>query len=700
MSFLDLELKSAYDSEEDDILNDFYIPVFSKARRYDRLAGFFSSSALAAAARGIAPFIKNGGSMRLIVGAALQKPDVEAIKLGKEQPEKILSEVMLRNLKEIYDELVMNHVRALAWLIARNQLEIKVAIVIDKKGDPVDHDTAMKSGIFHQKVGIFEDAEGNIVSFSGSLNESATAWEENIEEFKVFRSWIEGEACHLASDKSKFEKYWYGRTKRVKIMDVPVAVRKQFIKLAPETLDELNLKRHYQPEYKKLWPHQAEAIKAWIKNGYRGIFAMATGTGKTLAALSASSLAPRSMVTVVLVPTLPLLHQWARKEIPSYDKNAHIIICGGKNNWKTILPLELAKVRKQGKNYAPKYRLYIVATMKTAASKGFLIAWKGVSPDNVQLICDEVHHLGAPTYQRCTEIPSSRRLGLSATPERDWDFEGTQKTVDYIGPTVYKYDIKKAINDGFLCSYKYFPYIAFLNRREFEDFQRLTAEIGKEIARINAQAKTTAENQEMPTAYMTHKLEKLLLERARIRKKAKDKIRVFSHILSSVSIRPLIVFCEDHEQLNEIKTILKNKVDSFLIYTSKMNLWQRSKTLDMFRKGNSDILLAIRCLDEGLDVPECRGCIIVASSSSTREFIQRRGRILRSFKGKTAILCDIIVFPPEMRNIRELEAAETLIRHELARMRQLVQAAENEWEVRNKIRKELARYGLEDLANL
>ena len=139
---------------------------------------------------------------------------------------------------------------------------------------------------------------------------------------------------------------------------------------------------------------------------------------------------------------------------------------------------------------------------------------------------------------------------------------------------------------------------------------------------------------------------------------------------------------------------------SFLVYTSKMSLWQRNKTLAMFRKGDSDILLAIRCLDEGLDVPRCRGCIVVASSSSTREFIQRRGRILRGLKGKTAVLNDIIVLPPEVRSAGELEAAETLVRHELARMRQLVEAAENEWDVRNNMRKELALYGLEDLANL
>ena len=699
MELRDIKFSPAYDSDEDDVLNEFYIPALSSSTRYRRLAGFFSSSALAVAARGIAGLIRNGGRMELVVGAKLRKVDVEAIKRGIEARDRVIADMMIKDLDQIESEFVRDHVRALAWMVANNRLDIKVAIPLSAEAGAFDK---IDEGMYHQKVGILSDDHDpeNIVSFSGSVNESEMGWQHSIEEFKVFRSWMKGEEVYLKSDVEKFEKYWNGNAKRAIVVDIPTAVRDRFIEIAPETFDEVRLERHYRPTKKKLWPHQAEAVKAWVNNGYRGTFAMATGAGKTLAALSATGLSSLSMVTIVLVPTIPLLNQWTKKDIPAYDKDAHIIICGAQYEWKTLLPLELVQIRKQSENYSPAYRLYVVATMKTAATKGFLLSWKGIPPQNIQVICDEVHHLGAPTYQRCTEIPSSRRLGLSATPERNWDFEGTQKTVEYIGPTVYEYDIKSAIRDGFLCHYKYFPYFAFLNRKEFEDFQTLTDEIGKETAKINARAKNALEDQKMFTAYMTHKLERLLLERSKIRKKARDKIRAFGEILSSMPTRPLIVFCEDHEQLNEIKATLKDKVGSYLVYTSKMSLWQRNKTLDMFRKGDSDILLAIRCLDEGIDVPKCRGCIIVASSSSTREFIQRRGRILRGLRGKTAVLNDIIVLPPEVRRIDEKEVAETLVRHELTRMRQLVEAAENEWDVRNNIKRELTRYELQDLAIL
>ena len=132
MGFLDIELKPYYDSESDDILHQFYIPVLSMAKRYYRLAGFFTSDALAVAAKGMSVFIRNQGNMKLIVGARLQKHDVEAIREGKEDPEKVISEMMLEDLKQIEDEIVRDHVRALAWLVAKNQLDLKVAIVIDK----------------------------------------------------------------------------------------------------------------------------------------------------------------------------------------------------------------------------------------------------------------------------------------------------------------------------------------------------------------------------------------------------------------------------------------------------------------------------------------------------------------------------------------------------------------------------------------
>ncbi len=175
-----MTLKTNYDSEENDVLTEFYVPVLSIANRYDRLAGFFSSSALAIAAKGIASFIDNNGKMRLICGVGMQKSDVDAIIEGKESPEKIISEILIGNINELYNSIVTNHVRALGWLVAKQMLDIKVAIVLNASGQPMTHQDSIKTGIFHQKVGILEDSEGNKISFSGSINETAYAWNQNM----------------------------------------------------------------------------------------------------------------------------------------------------------------------------------------------------------------------------------------------------------------------------------------------------------------------------------------------------------------------------------------------------------------------------------------------------------------------------------------------------------------------------------------
>jgi hypothetical protein len=202
--FKEIELKSSYDSEEDDIVTSFYIPVLSQAVRYYRLCGFFSSSALAVAARGIASFVANNGQMKLITGVKLKQADVEAICKGIETPEAVISSVMTRDLESLENEFVRDHVRALAWMVAKGTLEIKVAVVMNKDGLILDERGAEKLGIFHPKIGILLDKEGNMISFSGSINESAMGWEENIEEFKVFRSWVSGELEYLKADHGKF----------------------------------------------------------------------------------------------------------------------------------------------------------------------------------------------------------------------------------------------------------------------------------------------------------------------------------------------------------------------------------------------------------------------------------------------------------------------------------------------------------------
>ena len=694
MGLRDCQFKDSYDSDDQNILQEFFVPALSNSVEYLRLAGYFSSNVLAAAARGLSGFVRNNGKMKLIVGARLSEEDVEAIRKGSETKEAFLAKMMINSLDDIESEFVRDHVRALAWMVANQTLEIKVAI-------PIRTDTMTKArGIYHPKIGILLDNENppNMISFSGSVNESAMGWKHNIEEFKVFRSWIAEQNIYLQTDLARFSKYWDGAVKRAIIIDIPTAVKKRLIEFAPKTFDELSLEK-YENKRRKLWNHQKKAIQAWVDNGYRGILAMATGTGKTLTALSASTLPGSPMVTLVLVPTIPLLDQWAKKDIPSFDNKADIITCGGMSSWKTVLPLKLANVRRQ--NTELKNRLYVVATLKTASSKAFLLAWGGIPPEKVQLISDEVHHLGAPVYRDCEKIPCERRMGLSATPERDWDDEGTQNTVDFIGKTVYEYLIEDAIRDGHLSRFNYFPHFAYLNGQEWEEYVEKTAEIGREMAKMKAKDKVSkGQRQESGSK----RLERLLTERATIKKKASDKDRVLRRIVSEITDFPVILFCEDHEQLDSFLRVLRDNGSRFLVYYSgnekkKMNAAQRKLTLEHFHNGDADFLVAMKCLDEGLDVPNCKGCIIAASSNSTRQFVQRRGRILRGFKGKIAFLHDMIVLPPESIKGRG-SAAETLIKQEMNRMCNLVKAAENEWSARDLMRGELNPFGMDYLANL
>jgi superfamily II DNA or RNA helicase len=627
MSFLDLELKSDYDSENDDILNDFYIPVFAKAKKYYRLAGFFSSSALAIAARGIAPFIENGGEMRLIVGATLQKSDIEAIKLGKEEPEKVLSKTMLRSLDEIYEELIKDHVRALAWLVARNKLEIKVAVVIDRDGTLLDQDAAMKTGIFHQKVGIFEDFEGNIVSFSGSVNESAMAWEQNIEEFKVFRSWMEGETLHLASDRAKFEKYWYGKTTRVRILDVPIAVRERLIKLAPTDIRQLKLER-YLPK-PRLRDYQLEAISNWLNNNGIGIFEMATGTGKTFAALGCLTellkTEPRLFV-VISCPFTHLIKQWKDNLVKFGFSSLEAF--GAVVGWEN-------KVTNAVFDFNNKLRdvLVVITSHDTLYSEKFMKIVEKVA-GKCFLIADEVHGLGSFERRRGLMDKYEFRLGLSATPTRWFDEEGTEVIFGFFKKTVFEFSLKRAISEGFLCKYEYHPYLVELTGDEVEEYRRLTKKIAAEFSKTKDKLRK-------------NELFKLFcILRHRVIINASMKYSVLNEILDNLKKDDhCLVYCSP-QQIDTVQEILNKRGIIQHKFTAEENVKERRMLLDSFAKGIYKVLVAMKCLDEGVDVPSTQTAIILASTTNPREFIQRRGRILRPYGGKDqATIFDLLVVP-------------------------------------------------------
>lgn len=664
-----MEIKPNYDSEEDDILKSFYIPVLSRANRYCRLAGFFSSSALAVAARGIAAFINNEGNMKLIVGARLQKHDIEAIRQGKEEPEKVISEMMLRDLDEIRDEIIKDHVKALAWLIARKQLEIKVAIVVDKHGLPIDYDTVMTKGIFHQKVGIFEDEDGNLISFSGSVNESASAWEDNIEEFKVFRSWVEGEVDHLASDNRKFEKYWYGQTKRLRVLDVPLAVRKKLIEIAPD--DIINLKIVQVVERPTLRKYQKEAVTRWLENSGRGIFEMATATGKTFTALECLvellKKEPR-LVVVVTCPFTHLIRQW--KDNLKIFGFTCLEAFGGSTTWEDKLVNAIFDFNNRARK-----TLVVVTTHDTFSSEKFMRALSSISGE-ILLIADEVHGVGSPERKRGLMDTYSFRLGLSATPTRWFDEEGTAIILNFFEKTVYEFPLEKAIENGFLCKYEYYPHFVELGLDELEEYERVT----KKIAREYAKTRDNLKRNELFKLYC--------IIRQRIIVNASQKFTAFNQILDVLGdFSHCLVYCSP-QQIELGQEVLNRRGIVQHKFTAREDARERKRLLDSFAKGHYRALVAMRCLDEGVDVPSTRIAVIMASSTNPREFIQRRGRILRLSPGKDkAIIYDIIVVPTISGKINsdcyELEAK--IMRGELKRYTEFAKSAINSGEAYAKV---------------
>ena len=267
-NFKNLSLRSAYDSDEDCVLGDFYIPALAKSVRYDRLAGFFSSSTLASAARGMADFIENDGKMRLVTSVQISEEDKKAMQDGTSKSKRVIADAFLKEL-DMVNNLQKNYVAALAWMISQGNLEVKVAVPDE-------------NSLYHQKVGILYDAENQRITFSGSINESRRAWKENIEEFKVFCDWKPGQETYGDTDARMFEKFWSGGAKNTRVIDLPTAVRERLLKMAPRTKKEAaDGIREFV-----LRPYQRQAVDRWRKKGHRGILEMATGTGKTITAIA------------------------------------------------------------------------------------------------------------------------------------------------------------------------------------------------------------------------------------------------------------------------------------------------------------------------------------------------------------------------------------------------------------------------------
>lgn len=698
LNLKELAIKKSYDSDIDNILADFYIPALSVSSHYSRLTGFFSSTSLAVAAKGILGLIKNGGQIRLVTGAKFSKKDIEAIKNAYENPEELLQKNLLHELENFENDFVRDHIQALGWMIANKRLKIKVAIVVDSKGHPVQYKIASKKGIFHQKVGILEDSEGNIISFSGSDNETGMGWKGNIEEFKVFRNWIENEKEYFETDIEKFNRFWNGKTNRTKIVDLPLAIEKKLIEIAPQNYKELRLERWIKKLSVpiKFRNYQENAISNWINNNKQGIFQMATGTGKTLTALGClieSLNSDKKEIIVISSPFIHLSKQW-KEVISKLELNWKSFFAdSSQRDWKNRLADNLLDVENGLIN-----RLVVLTTHNTFSSRDFVKIIKDSKSrtpnEELYLIVDEVHGIGAPERKKGLITEYNFRLGLSATPKRWYDEEGTQEIFDYFGEVVFEFSLKDAINAGYLTKYNYIPHFVDLSSEEIERYQKLT----RKIVVAYYASKNDMEKSRIFTL--------LCIKRGKIIRNAQNKLNVFEHVLNDLGkIRHCLVYCSP-KQIQAVQDILnrRNIIQHKFTQTEgttpeKQFGWlsERNFLLKKFAEGYYHVLVSMRCLDEGVDVPPARLGIMLANSGNPREYIQRRGRLLRNFPDKkSATIHDIIVKPllstevqPEIRNIEK-----KIFLKELIRYREFASSAQNAEECMNKLEELQSTIGL------
>lgn len=618
--------RTQYRTGEDDLVNDFYVPSLSVSDLYDRAVGYFRSSIYLMVGPSTVSFARRGGRIRLLCSPSLNSEDIESIQSGYD----LRAQVTEKALLEEIDSLLANketeyRTRVLATLIAIGALEVKVAV------------RPSATGIFHEKIGIFTDSDGASVTFLGSANETWHGWnyQGNHEAIEVFCSWRDGsEAERVLRHKEYIDRLWSGRVPGIEVMKFPDAAKMKLVSNGLDSLEGIDVSSIAPvTSRRRPMPHQENAIAAWNLRGKRGIFEHATGSGKTFLALTAME--PHlsaDLPVLILVPSSLLLKQWAQEVAEEYP-NAAVMLCGaGNTRWSEGQRLKSMTSPSSGHG-----QRIVITTMQTAATDTFLSGVFGGK--HLMIVADEVHQIGSLFNSRAMQIDTALRIGLSATPKRYGDPEGTQKIISYFGGTVPPpFTLYDAIKAGRLVQYEYFSHVTRLTAEEADKWRDLTRRISREVAW--SQTDTSGGKQ------LSDKVKMLAIQRSRIAKKASKKIETARDvILANYSEgQRWLVYCEDLGQMTEVLSTLRELGIQAAEYHSAM-AGDSAATLNWFRVSGG-VLVSIRCLDEGVDIPTADHALILASSQNPRQFIQRRGRVLRKAANKyLAKIHDVIVVP-------------------------------------------------------
>lgn len=679
----DLSLRAVYDSAECELVQDLIVPLMRESIRYDRGVGFFTSGWLTVAFKGLVELAENEGKARIITSPMISKSDLEAMEKGNDaKNSELLYKILSKAIEDIEKTLQEDPLNALAWLIADGLLEVKFAVPQGK----------LSGGDFHDKFAIFEDAEGDKVAIHGSFNDSIHGT-LNGESFSVFKLWEAGQEEYVRVHENRFFDLWNSQNKMFKVFDIPDAIRKKIIQYRkydrPYKIKQQNVEgvEHLISDKAiaiKLRDYQEQAISSWEENNRVGIFEMATGTGKTITSLFCAKkvLDDEGVIAlVVVVPYLHLISQW-NKEMKSLGFNP--ILCSSENNnWERRVSLKI-----QDYNLGMIKKFSIVVSHATAATDNFQEKLSQIKKNSTMVIFDEVHGLGSPKMRRALSEHIDFKLGLSATPDRWFDSEGSKKLREYFSKVCFSFSLEDAIEKGFLVPYKYIPHIIEMSEEEFQKYYSLTII----ISRLMSQGEEEDSDS---------KLKSLLRKRSALINKAEGKevqlIRILEKaVKEGEDISKTLFYCSvgTHKDILRLVASIGIKAREFVYDVANE---EREEILRQFSEGFIQAIVAIKCLDEGVDIPVTEKAFILASTTNPREFVQRRGRILRKATGKKeAEIHDFIVVPPLSFEDSEslIEIKRSILKREMPRFAEFSGAAKNEFESRSVIKEVLDQFKL------
>ena len=689
MSFKELNLLKYYKTYKNDIVKEFYTPVLKEAVLYQRAVGFFSSTALIDLTKGISGMIKNKGRIQFIVSPLLSQEDIDAINKGYEK-KKIIGEALMREFREPENYFQEERLNWLAYLIEEGFLEIKVAFTPPNK----------EMGMYHEKVGIVTDEYGNKVVFTGSLNETINAFHNNYESIVVFNSWEESKeyADEMQRD---FDTLWNDKDNDLEIIDFPDVLKEKFRVCRKESID-LNIDDEEEkttvpiikkgipkiPEGFVLREYQTDAIESWRDHGYHGIFDMATGTGKTYTGLGAVVRLfeeKKRLAIIIVCPYQHLVEQWV-EDIELFNMLPTIGYSSSKQkNWK-----------KRLENDVLDFSLGILdtfcfVTTNATYSSTFVTEQMKKLGDDTLLLVDEAHNFGASSLRTRLYDNIDYRLALSATLDRHGDEEGTRCLKEYFGEKCIEYDLERAIKEKKLTPYYYYPILVYLNEEELEKYKEISYFASKECHR-DKRGKIN----------ITEKGKRLLLQRARVVAGAQSKLDALRELMQEYkNDTHMLVYCgatrlqtfesdvsendEDGErQIVAVSKILGNEFGMKVThFTANESAEEREIIKRRFAMADPyQAIVAIKCLDEGVNIPSIKTAFILASTTNPKEYIQRRGRVLRLAKDKPyAVIYDFVTLTRPIEEVDpyspDYNCERALARRELLRIKEFGEIAKN-----------------------